>query len=96
MPRTLIESPSYGKMAAALGDARRLDEVLRGVTWSLSENAEAWPIVRGFRTIRLAKTDGYGDTPRLRIWFRILNDNEVELLGIEPDPAVENGDDAED
>lgn len=83
--RTLREEDSYRKLKELLGDVERLDEVLDGVLWSIATNAEGWPIVPGFDTVRLAKTDGYGDTPQLKVWFQILSDNEASLLGIELD-----------
>ncbi len=96
MPRTVVENETFTRMLHELGDIRRLDDVLRGVYWSLHQRAEEWPIVAGFERVRLAKTDEVGGIPRLRIWFRILSDYEVELLAIEQDPCLENGADHED
>ena len=95
MPRNLIESAAFTRMLAELGDVKRLDDVLRGVCWSIHINAEDWPVVRGFKRVRIAKSDGYGDTPKLRLWFRVLNNDEAELHAIEPEPCLENGEDDE-
>lgn len=90
--RTLIESLEFSKLLAEIGDIKRLDEVLCGLCWSLSKNPEGWSVVTGFKTIRLAKTDGYGNTPVLSLWFRIISDNEVLLLAIEQDELDSNDD----
>jgi len=86
MHRTLVESKLYTEQYRALGDVKRLDDLLSGLLWSLSTAAhpEEWPIVPGFRALRIAKTDGF-DTPVLRIWF-VLNEQTVDLLAIEAEP----------
>jgi hypothetical protein len=83
--RTLVESAIYTRQYAKIaeGNIARLDEVLAGLIWSISESPEKWPPVPGFRTTRLAKSDGYGNSPKVRIWFRILNQEETELRYIE-------------
>jgi len=77
--RTLVEEPTFSTQLAALGDVRRLDEALRALTWALHENAEHYPIIRGTKRLRVAKTDGYGATPCLRVFFTI----EVTEIGTE-------------
>jgi hypothetical protein len=95
MSRSILESHRYTAQLQKLGSVERLDSVLCGVLWSIWCNAESWPLVPGFRGIRLAKTDGYGSTARLRVWFRILDDDEAELLWVENDLASAGSDDSD-
>jgi hypothetical protein len=82
--RTLIESPTYSQQLASLGDPERMDEIVRGVTWALCRNPEIYDVVKGYRDIRLLKTDAYPGAPALRIWFRIdENGQHVHLEYIE-------------
>ncbi len=84
MQRTLIESDRYREQLAALGDARRMDDLLRGVTWALSVNPEVYAVVKGMKDIRLIKTDEFPGAPALRVWFRIDEDGQhVHLEEIE-------------
>lgn len=91
-PFILVETPEYAARRAELAYPR-LDDVLRGVMWALSTNPAAFPIVPGFRDVRVVKTDpiAFGPSamlPRLRIWFRI-DGRQVRLEYIEPDPFDE-------
>lgn len=72
-PRQLVESLNFTACLAELGDTRVIDAALTGLTWALSTNPEAFPIVPGMADIRLAKTDPLAGTPvpRIRVWFRI-------------------------
>jgi hypothetical protein len=83
--RTLVESSTYRQQFTQIAEGKpaRLDDVLTGLTWSISERPESWPLIPGYRTTRLAKSDGYGDTAKLRIWFRIVDENQIELRYIE-------------
>ena len=83
--RTLKESDIYTDQFSKLGDARRLDEVLRGILNSIASNAESWPSVTGYQITRMAKTSGYGNTPIIRVRFQIESANQVLLVGIELD-----------
>lgn len=83
--RTLKESDIYSEQFSKLGDAQRLDEVLRGILNSIASNAEGWPVVTGYQITRMAKTSGYGNTPILRVWYQIESANQVLLVGIELD-----------
>jgi hypothetical protein len=68
-------------------EAEAMQEVLIGVRWSLTTNPHAWPRVPETRRLHVAKTNrrgvGVGAVPALRIFFRILAENRVELLHIE-------------
>jgi hypothetical protein len=81
--RTLIESEEYARAFAKLGDAKRLDEAVNALTWGISIYPAQFPLVNGFKTIRVAKTDAVGDAPCLIIWFSILNPDEILLRFIE-------------
>ena len=81
--RELIESEEYQDQLEKLGGARALDNPLRGVLWSLAVNPEVWPLVPGYKRIRLAYTEPE-ITPRgviagLRVWFEILDSHQVLL-----------------
>lgn len=85
--RQVLESLTFTKQLSALGDIKRLDQVLAAVQLALTENAEIYPVVRGMRTTRLVKTLAVGDIPAFNIWFTIDSDDESVLLyAIEPSP----------
>ena len=88
--RELVESDQFADWIDGFSHAR-LDEVLRAILWAVSTNAEAFPIVEGFKDIRIVKTSaiefGPSMMPGLRVWFRIAENNQqVYLEHIEPDP----------
>lgn len=84
LSRTLIESAIYEAGLRRLGQQERLDEALTAIYWALSTNPEVYDVVKGFRDIRLLKTDGLAGLPPLRIWFRIDEDGQhVHLEHIE-------------
>lgn len=87
--RTVWESAEFTKQCEVLGGAYRLDDALRGFNWILSTQPELYPVLPGLKTTRLVTTDSFiglaGTSPRLRVYFRILNDNDVEMLWIEED-----------
>lgn len=85
--RTLVESEDYKDQIEILGGARDVDEALRAVLWSLALTPTVWPVVKGFKRLRLAWTDP-SKGPVLRralwVWFEIRdNDEAVDLLFIE-------------
>lgn len=54
---------------------------------TLTENAEVWPVLRGYKRLRLAKTKAIEDVPALNIWFIIEDaDDSVLMLYVEPIP----------
>lgn len=53
-----------------------MDDVLLAATWALSTNPEVYSLVKGFRDIRLLKTDAIGGTQAYRLWFRIDENGE--------------------
>ncbi len=86
--RTLIESDAYQKQSERIANIKFIDEAVRILCNSIAFSPEVFAFVTGFEKIQLAKTDAYSrsgvDIPALRLWFRQLNDNEIELLAIEP------------
>ena len=84
MLRQLIESEEYKHQIAALGGAARMDDVLLAATWALSTSPEVYDVVKGFRDVRMLKTDALGGADAYRIWFRIDENGEhVHLEFIE-------------
>lgn len=89
--RELVESVPYTAQVLALGGFERLDDALTGVCWALSTNPEIFDIVKGFKDIRLIKTDALGGLPALRVWFRI--DTVTEKVYLEYIEAIPEDDD---
>lgn len=87
--RTVIETSRFSKQCEALGGAYRIDQALNAVYWILSTHPEIYSVLQGLKSTRLVTTDRFetpeGAVPRLRIYFRILYEDEVELLWIEED-----------
>ena len=85
---TLRESESFEELAKQIADIRHIDAALNVLTNSIARNPEAFPVVPGRDNIRMAKTDAYerdgANVPPLRVWFRRISPDMVELLGIEP------------
>jgi hypothetical protein len=91
MLRTVVEDELYKKQLEALGDVKRLDQVLSGLIWALSSKPdELSDVIPGTQRLRVAKSDGYGRTPKLRIWYVIESTEEVRLLSIEQDDSGES------
>lgn len=85
--RTLVESEEYKDQIEKHGDAEGIDEALRALLWSLSIRPEVWPIISGYKRLRLAWTDSPGGPAKRRawqIWFEIRNGDYVDLLYLEP------------
>lgn len=84
--RECVESEDYLDQLEKLG-AAATDERLRAIIWSLTVRAEVWPIVPGFKRLRIAKTNAVirptGVKPGLRVWFEIRDANHVDLLYLE-------------
>lgn len=85
---TLRSSKLFDEQAAKIADIRHIDEALLILTFAIARNAEPFPIVPGFENVRIAKTDPYSregvSVPSLRLWFRRIDENIIELLAIEP------------
>lgn len=85
---TLRNSKLFDEQALKIADIRHIDEALLILTFAIARNSEAFPTIPGFENIRIAKTDPYSregvSVPSLRLWFRRIDENTVELLAIEP------------
>ena len=85
--RELVESPDFNAQRTALGDPKRFDELLQALTWGISKRAEDFQVVPGMKEVRMAKTETISwptkRVPSVRVFFKILNDNQVEMLWIE-------------
>jgi hypothetical protein len=81
--RTLVPSSLYRSLSSQIADRRELDDALAALYWALRNKADDYPIMPGYRTLRMAKTDAVRDIPALYVIFSIRNDNEVELRYIE-------------
>jgi hypothetical protein len=79
--RTIREEPKYREQLDGLAcNIERLDEVLSGLLFALSNAPEQFEQVQG--VISVAKTDIYDGAPGLRVYFT-YDDLEVQLLAVE-------------
>jgi hypothetical protein len=78
--RQVLETKTFTEQLQKLGDIKRIDEALGSVQLALTENAEVFPLVRGYQRIRLAKTNEVGQVPPLNIWYMIDPDDDFVLL----------------
>lgn len=85
--RQVLETHWFTHQLAQIGPIDRLDEAIAAVQLTLTENAEVWPVVKGFQKIRIAKTKAIDDVPALNIWFMITDDDAVLMLYVEPVPV---------
>ena len=84
---TLRESEYYSWQAARLGASERMDDVLSGLHWAIARLADDFPLVPGTGHLRVAESTRFlhddGTPLRVRIWFVVSTENEVDLLAIE-------------
>lgn len=86
--RQVLETRTFTEQLAAIGPIERLDEALGAVQLILTYNAEVYPVLKGYKKTRLAKTRAIDDVPALNIWFIIDDEHDaVLLLGVEPIPG---------
>lgn len=79
--RTIREEPRYREQLDGLAcNIERLDQVLSGLLFALSNAPEQFEHVQG--VISVAKTDIYEGAPGLRVYFT-YDDLEVQLLAVE-------------
>lgn len=80
--REVIEEESFALERERIScSAKRLDEILFGITWALCRKPESFPQVQGL-DLYLAKTDAFSDTPAVNVWFT-FDDKYVHLLFVE-------------
>lgn len=81
--REIVETDGFQKDKERVAtDAKRLDEMLLGVTWAMSQHPEHFPLVPGTKRLHMAATDPFPDAPPARVWFT-FDDEQIELLGLE-------------
>ncbi|WP_395741400.1 hypothetical protein [Prosthecobacter sp.] len=87
---TLRESDLYAWQASKLGPTEKMDEVLSGLLWAIARLADDFPVVPGTERLRVAESTRFlhddGTPLRVRIWFVVVSESEVELLSIEAEP----------
>lgn len=85
--RQVLETQCFTDQLAAIGPLPRMDEAIAAVQLILTENAEVFPLLRNFKSTRLAKTKAVGGLPALNIWYSIEEEAaQVLLLYVEPIP----------
>ena len=88
---TLRESEFYAWQVTRLGSSERMDDVLAGLLWAIARLADDFPLVPDTEKLRVAESTRFlhddGTPLRLRIWFVVANENEVDLLAIEAEPS---------
>lgn len=65
-------------------DESHVDDVLNGLTWAISTNAEGFRLVPGLN-MRVGFAFGRDPVPALQVYFKILGDRNVELLWVQED-----------
>jgi hypothetical protein len=87
---TLRESDLYAWQLFKLGPTERMDDVLSGLVWAIARLADDFPIVPGTERLRVAESTQFlhqdGRPLRVRIWFVVVSESEVELLSVEAEP----------
>lgn len=87
---TLRESDLYAWQVSKLGPTERMDDVLSGLIWAIARLADDFPIVPGTQRLRVAESTRFlredGTPLRVRIWFVVVSESEVELLSVEAEP----------
>ena len=88
---TLRESEFYSWQMSRLGDCERMDDVLSGLLWAIARLADDFPLVPGTEKLRVAESTRFlhddGTPMRVRIWFVVTSNDEVDLLAIEAEPS---------
>ena len=88
---TLRESEFYAWQVTRLGSSERMDDVLAGLLWAIARLADDFPLVPDTEKLRVAESTRFlsddGTPLRVRIWFVVASENEVDLLAIESEPS---------
>jgi hypothetical protein len=80
--RTIEASEVYSHALKDLSDRTDIEDAVSALLWALKNNAEDFPVIPGYKTLRMAKTDSVRDVPSLHLIFKILGD-KVRLEYIE-------------
>jgi hypothetical protein len=85
----LRESAEFSAQCETLGGTYRVDQALAAFYWVLERYPETYPTLPHLKRTRLVTThrfeDAQGVLSRLRLYFRIEDEDEVLLLWIEED-----------
>lgn len=88
---TLKESEFYAWQVSRLGSSEQMDDVLAGLLWAIARLADDFPLVPETKLLRVAESTRFlrddGTPIRVRIWFVVSSENDVELLAIEAEPS---------
>ena len=84
---TLRESALFTWKASQLGSSQKMDDLLSGLLWAIARLADDFPLVEGTEHLRVAESKRFiredGTPVRLRLWFALTSESEVDLLTIE-------------
>lgn len=84
--RTVRESFEYASQRKELQlDVRRLDDVQESIIWGVSRSAEKFDLQHG-TDLRVISTDEFPGIPALRVFFRIADQDYVDLIHLELAP----------
>jgi hypothetical protein len=82
--RTIVTCSLYDRLASEIANTDELKDSVSALMWGLQNNAEDFPIIPGYKTLRMAKTDAVRGIPALRLVFKIgEEDDQVHLKWIE-------------
>jgi hypothetical protein len=80
--RNVIQDNTFTEQAQLLEpDAKRLDDLIDGAVWIISNHAESCPVIQG--NLRVVFTDAFPDAPAMRIYFTITDRNNCTMHWIE-------------
>ena len=79
----IIEDPVFAASALRIeSDAKRWDEIMFGVTWTISKNPEESARVKKGSNLRLLFTRAFPGIPSLRILFEIISKDKCILRDV--------------
>ena len=77
---SLVQAPKYDRDVKALAEVTRLEQVLKGLRWSLQKNPQETGAPLGFN-LYVAKLLS---TPPIFVWYQVSNE-KVSLLRVRTD-----------
>lgn len=87
--RDLIHSESYVRSAAQIEpDVQRWDHVIEGVETGIANDAEFYDPIPG-TSVRMCPTKDFPGAPALRVFYRIVSDDEVELIYVDREEPLD-------
>lgn len=92
--RTLVESKPFTQKLQEISSIKNSDEAIAVLLWAISTKPEFFPVIPGTTQLRIAKTNFYEREgtfiPPLRLWFKIVDEDTIELLYIETIDILDN------